>query len=73
MNMNLKLDNLVEQAKYYTNADGETYKTNFKFEERFAKLIIKDVAEFVGKQRNDIPATGAEFENAIKYYYGIDE
>ena len=38
----LLIQQLTERAKIYTNAAGETYKTNFKFEERFAKLIIDE-------------------------------
>ena len=35
------------------------------------KGIIRDVANYVSKQRNDIPATGEEMANGIKYFYGI--
>lgn len=41
----LLIQQLTERAKIYTNAAGETYKTNFKFEERFAKLIIDECIE----------------------------
>lgn len=68
----LKFEMIVDNAKWYTDSLGDTYRTNFKFEERFANLIIKEVAEFVGKQMNDIPCTGEEMENAIKYHFGID-
>lgn len=39
---------------------------------RFAELLIKDVAHFVGQQRNDIPACGFEFETAVKEHYGVE-
>lgn len=34
-----------------------------------AEDIVREIAEFVGKQRNDIPCTGEEMENSIKYHY----
>ena len=48
------------------------YKLIEQNQEKFAELIIRDVAESVGKQRNDIPACGFEFEAAIKYQYGLE-
>lgn len=39
--------------------------------EQFADSIIRECAEFVGWQRNDIPACGFEFELAIKDHYEV--
>lgn len=43
------------------------------FTEKFAELVIRDVVNFVGAQRNDIPACGFEFEAAIKQHFGVKE
>ena len=40
--------------------------------QKFAELIVKECAEFVGEQRNDIPACGFEFESAIKEHFGVE-
>ena len=50
--MNEKIEKLVEKAKWHTNSKtGETYKTYFGYDERFAELILKDVI-------NSIESTG---------------
>lgn len=38
---------------------------------RFAELIVKEVSSFVECQRNDIPCTGDEMADTIRFYYGI--
>lgn len=40
-----KVEELTDKAKWYTDSEGETYRTTFKFEERFAELIIKECCE----------------------------
>ena len=37
-----------------------------------AEAIVEEIAEFVGKQCNDIPCTGEEMANGIRYYYGSE-
>lgn len=39
--------------------------------EKFAELLIKEVSSFVSYQRNDIPCTGDEMADTIRFYYGI--
>jgi hypothetical protein len=74
--MNERFKQLAEQAKSESsNWIGSKPATTITYNEleKFAELIVRACAEFVGQQRNDIPALGWEFEAALKQHFGVRE
>ena len=73
--MNERIKELVAQAEDYASEHEEHWHDGPDWQElfstKFAELIVRDVAKFVGEQRNDIPACGFEFEAAIKEHFGV--
>ena len=74
--MNEQIQKFAEQAFLFASAtdDSDESDANWwkEYNEKFAELIVRDVAKFVGEQRNDIPACGFEFEAAIKEHFGVE-
>lgn len=69
----LLVDNKDIFSNGVTESNGEVYIHGSQDNlQKFAELIVKECAEFVGKQRNDIPACGFEFEVAIKEHFGVE-
>lgn len=71
--MNPKIKELAEQAGFDAHWF-EEHPTGCSLPKplmlkELTEFIILDIAEFVGQQRNDIPACGFEFEAAIKHHY----
>lgn len=60
---------LVDQAKWYTNSEGETYRTLFQFEERFAELIIRECGKVLESYDPDFDWATVE----LKKHFGIKD
>ena len=83
---NEKIRELATQALWHTNKEGETYKTYFKFKERFAKMIIRECINKIESYRIPIGNSAAgetasewtydallEIRNDIKETFGIED
>ena len=59
--MNNRIKNMIEERGMFH--ENELYE--------ISEAVVKDIATWIGTQRNDVPANGHEFEVAIKERYGI--